>query len=388
MKRIVIVTREMVLGGVEKALISMLNSIPKDKYNVTVLVMKLGGELENEIPDHVKVECLFGYENTTIKKISNCIKEGRLIRAFRIIWYSLLIKLTKNGFKHGKYYSKMIPMIESEYDLAIAYHDPATFPVIFVINNIKAKSKIAWIHVDVSRNIKELKPYKVFYEKYNKIFCVSENAMKKFNDLFPNLKEKTSVFYNILNKNQIIKMAEKDDGFNDQFKGIRILTVGRISTEKGQDIIPSVLMKLISDGENVRWYCIGDGNDRPELEKLIKKYRLENYFILLGKKRNPYCYIKQCDIYVQTSRHEGYCISLAEARALNKPIVTTDFVGAREQIGNGENGLIINFNENEICAAIKTLINNKHLCTKFENNLKKANVGSTNEIIKLFESVG
>ncbi|RST72566.1 glycosyltransferase [Siminovitchia acidinfaciens] len=388
MKKIVIVTRRMVMGGIGRALISMLNSIPEDKYNVTVLVMGTGGELEDEIPQHVKVECLYGYEKTTIEKIWKCTKRGRFIRAFKIGWYTLLAKMTKNVFKQEWYHSKMISIIKTEYDLAIAYDPPASFPVVFVIRNIKAKTKIAWIHADVSNYVNELKPYKEFYEKYDKVFCVSKYGMRKFNQLYPNLKEKTSVFYNILDTRQMAIMAEKDEGFNDQFDGIRILTVGRLSIEKGQDIIPSILMKLRTEGKNIRWYCIGDGNSRSELEKLIKKHGAEEHFILLGTKQNPYNYIRQCDIYVQPSRHEGYCISLAEAKVFNKPIVTTDFAGAREQIENGKNGLIVKFDEYAIYAAVKTLINNQSLCVKFKNNLKRTNVNTTYEIKKLYDSVG
>ncbi|MBS4205802.1 glycosyltransferase [Lederbergia citrea] len=388
MKKIVIVTRRMVMGGIEKSLISMLKSIPKEKYDVTVLVMGTGGELEDEIPDHIKVDCLYGYEKSRIEKIWNYTKSGKFIRAFKIGWYTLRARMAEGAYNQDFYHSKIIPKIESEYDLAIAYQAPASFPVVFVMKHLRAKTKIAWIHCDVSQWVKELKDYKEYYEKYDKIFCVSEYAMNKFNNLFPNLKDKTSVFYNILDKEQLAKMAEKDEGFNDQYDGIRILTVGRLSYEKGQDIIPSILMKLRSKGINIRWYCIGEGESRPVLENLIKTFGLEEHLILLGTKKNPYNYIKQCDVYVQPSRHEGYCISLAEARAFNKPIVTTDFVGAREQIESGHNGLIKKFDENEIYSALITLISNPSLCTKFKNNLKRTNVNTTYEIKKLFESVG
>ena len=118
---------------------------------------------------------------------------------------------------------------------------------------------------------------------------------------------------------------------------------------------------------------------------MIKKNNLEEHFILLGTKNNPYPYIKQCDIYVQPSRHEGYCITLAEARAFNKPIITTDFVGAREQIENGHDGLITKFDETEIYNAIKKLISNNTLCDKFRNNLKRKEVNTISEINKLHD---
>ncbi|MDR4216127.1 hypothetical protein COJ92_12155 [Priestia megaterium] len=201
--------------------------------------------------------------------------------------------------------------------------------------------------------------------------------------MYPNLKEKTTVFYNIIDERKLETMTVKSEGFNDQFNGTRILTVGRLTSQKGQDIIPRVLIKLKAEGINVRWYCLGDGENRSELQNLIKKHNLEEYFILLGIKNNPYPYVKECDIYVQLSRHEGYCITLAEARAFNKPIVTTDFVGAREQIEHGENGLITKFDEKELFSAIKVLIENVNLRYEFENNFKKENVNTTSEIKKL-----
>lgn len=389
MKKVVIVTRRMIMGGIEKALISMLELIPKDKYEVTLLVMESGGELEQEIPSRVKVEPLYGYEKTVMERVRNSISAGKFSLTYKICWYTFLARMqAKNRYKQEWYYAKRIPDLETEYDLAIAYYVPASLPVAFVIEKIRAKTKIAWIHSDVFSCIQELEQYKKYYQRYDKIFCVSEDARKNFIELFPKLMEKTSVFYNILDKRQMNLIAERADGFTDDFDGIRILTIGRLSSEKGQDVLPSVLLKLKSDGINVRWYCIGDGRFRQKVEQLIKKYGLEEHLILLGTINNPYNYIRQCDIYVQPSRNEGYCISLAEARAFNKPIVTTDFAGAREQIKSDENGIIVKFDENEIYKAVKTLICNQDICVKFEKNLKGSNVTTTYEIKKLLDCIG
>jgi glycosyltransferase involved in cell wall biosynthesis len=385
LKKIVIVTRRMVMGGIEKSLISMLESMSEEDYDVTVLVMGYGGELEDDIPKYVNYKCLNGEENSIIEKIWNCTRKRRYVSAFRIGFYAILEKRSRTVFQQEMYHSKMLPILDTEYDLAIAYHVPASFPVVYVINNIKAKTKAAWIHSDVSQYEKPLRRYQNFYEKYDKIYCVSKYAMNTFKEMYPNLKGKTSLFYNIMDKKQLEYSALKGEGYVDEFIGIRILTVGRLTEEKGQEIIPGILTKLVAEGFNIRWYCIGDGQCRPAIEKLIKKYNLEETLILLGTKNNPYSYIDQCDIYVQPSRHEGYCITLAEARAFNKPIVTTDSMGGMEQIGNGQNGLITKFDENELFMAIKKLITNEELRYKFEKTLKRDNVSTTSEIKKLKE---
>jgi glycosyltransferase involved in cell wall biosynthesis len=378
----------MIMGGVEKALISMLELMPKDEYDVTILVVENGGELINNIPCHVNVKCVYGNEVKTLKRIFDYIKNLMIFSAIRFGWYFIQARKAKTAFEQQILHSKMLPVLKSEFDLAIAFHIPASFPVIYVVKNLKAKKKIAWIHNDVSETEyrKTVPLYEKFYRCYDKIFCVSQNARNNFEEMFPSLKPITSVFYNILDEDKINLLSKEGEGYTDNFNCTRILTVGRYSYSKGQDIIPLVLSKLIDEGlKNIRWYCLGEGETRKNLEKLIKKYKLENHLFLLGNKSNPYTYIKDCDIYVQPSRHEGYCITIAEARALKKPIVSTNSVGAREQIENGKDGIIVEFDAEQLYQSIKTLVSNQKLCKKFEDNLKKKNVSTVLEMNKLKE---
>ncbi len=388
MKKIAIVTRRLVMGGIEKALLSMLEAIPKDKYEITLIVMGTGGELEDDIPKHVKVICMYGYERTTVEKIKNSIKKGNFNNAFKVGWYTFLSKTTDSVFQQEMYHSKMLPKIETEFDLAIAYHTPASFPVIYVITHLKAKKKVAWIHADVFVYKKELQPYWDYYNQFDGVLCVSAYARNNFVEMYPHLKERTSVLYNILDEKKMKILAGEHDGYSEPFDGIRLLTVGRLDPQKGQDYIPAVLKRLVEEGHKVKWYLVGEGWTRMELERNIEELGLEGTLILLGTKHNPYPYIKKCDIYVQPSRHEGYCITLAEARAFNRPIIATDFVGAREQIEHGEEGIIINLNEDEIYEAIKNLIVDTELRNKFQHNLARKKVNTTLEINKLFEYIG
>lgn len=194
--------------------------------------------------------------------------------------------------------------------------------------------------------------------------------MLKFKRQYPLLSEKTDIFYNIVNQEKIYKLADEFIAFENGFNEVKLLTVGRLTPEKGQDCIPSIINELKKEGISVKWYLIGDGNSREDIEVEIKKYNVEDSVILLGTKLNPYPYFKECDIYVQTSRHEGYCITLAEARAFYKPIITTNFLAAREQIIHNYNGLIVNRKVKQLVEAIKNLIINDELRSKFYNNLK------------------
>ena len=226
--------------------------------------------------------------------------------------------------------------------------------------------------------------YEKLYKKYNKVFVVSKEAESRLIQRIPGIKEKSEVFYNILSKELIGELAKKEVSFDDNYKGLKVVTVGRLAKEKGQDLAINTLLKLREAGYEIRWYCIGEGNKRKEFEDLIKKNHLDNDFILLGAVTNPYPFIAKSDIYVQTSRHEGYCITLAEARCLNKPIVTTNFIGAHEQIKEGINGYIVEANEEQLFNKIKYLIDNQQQRNSLVENLKSTNLDTTKEVYKRY----
>ncbi len=386
-KKVLFVTQRMIMGGIEKALIAMLNSMQLKDYDVTVKLMSEEGELYEEIPEFVHVENIFGARETALEKMWKYTKEGDIITAVKTGFYTKLIQHTVSNYKQNRYYSRMVPRDETVYDIAIAYHSPVTFPDVYVMNNIKAKQKAVWIHCDVSYFEEALrKQGERFYSRFDCIFCVSKYAMTKFIDIFPNLKDKTFPFYNVIERDKLETLSKAEESYSDRFKGIRILTVGRLSVEKGQDMIPEILSKLLLKGYRVRWYLIGEGILREKIETMIKEYQLENNLLLLGTVKNPYPYIKDCDIYIQPSRHESYALTVAEARILRKPIITTN-TGAAEQISQGETGLIVNFEKEEIYHAILRLLNDKRLREKFSSNLSQQVVDTTKEMERLYKMV-
>ena len=257
------------------------------------------------------------------------------------------------------------------------------FITYFVLNKIKANKKVQWIHFDITKIgfIKKLAEKN--YKKFDRIFVVSEEGREKLINLLPALNNKVEAFFNIISCNLIENMSKNENGFNDSFNGVRILTVGRLSKEKGQDLTINALARLKDDGYKIKWYCIGDGHEKDNYKQIIKNLNLENDYILLGSKLNPYPFMKQCDIYVQPSRHEGYCITLGEARCFDNPIVTTNFTGAKEQIKNEETGLVCEISENGIYKSLKRLLDDKDLYNNIKINLSKEIVDSTNEIDKL-----
>ena len=394
MKKILFMISSMNIGGVEKSLLSLLSAIPKDKYEITILTLdKKGGFLEY-IPNNVKlIEAeWFKYIKPLIMDspqniIKRYIKNYEFLKIPSFIYSYFKSKKTNDRYIYYKHVLKSIPECKEKYDAAIAYAGPTEIIDAYISRKVKAEKKIAWVHFDISKHKINKKLYNNLYERFDKIFAVSNECKKKLDEIIPAVRNKSEVLFNIVSEDLINEMSESYVDFDDNYKGIKIITVGRLSKEKGQDLAIKTLAKLKKDRYDVKWYCIGEGNSRQEFEQLIKEYNLENDFLLLGATSNPYPYIKNADIYVQTSRHEGYCLTLAEAKALNKPIVTTDFIGAYEQIKNNENGIIVSCNENDLADAIRKLIDEKEICSKFSNKLREEKIDTTNEVNKLLDYI-
>lgn len=391
MKKILFMCINMNVGGTEKALINMLNEIDNNKYDVTLFMLEQYGEFLSQIPSFVKIKYLTNYDSIKpfIKEpphilAKKLIKNKKYLKGFNTLFNYSISKITKDISNYYRYILKNYKKLDEEYDLAVAYAGPMDFITYFVLNKIKAKKKVQWIHFDITK----IGFNKVFaiknYKKFDKIFVVSKEGKDKLLNLIPLLEKKVEVFFNIMSSNLIKDMSNNEKSFDDEFNGLRILTVARLTNQKGQDITIPILKRLLDEGYNLKWYCIGEGINREKYIRKIRSFNIENNYILLGNKLNPYPYIKYCDIYVQPSRFEGYCITLAEARCFNNPIITTNFVGANEQIEHEVTGLICNINEEEIYLALKRLLDDKELFNKIKNNLDKEVVDSTNEINKLY----
>jgi glycosyltransferase involved in cell wall biosynthesis len=389
-KKIIFMVINMNVGGTEKALLNMISEMPAEEFDITILMLEKYGEFLDFIPKGVQLNYFKGYNK--IKAILNkppqetalnLLKEGKVLKGFHLFILYFLSKFFKDRSLLFKYILKNIPDLKDEYDFAVAYAGPMDFISYFVANKIKAKKKIQWIHFDITKIGFNKQFAARIYKKFDNVYVVSKEAKRKLISAVPTIKEKTNTFFNIISHNEIHNQLQNGKGFNDHFKGLRILTVGRLTYEKGQDIAIKVLARLLEDGHKVRWYCLGEGSSRKEYENLIIEHNLQNHFILLGSNPNPYPFIDQCDIYVQPSRYEGYCISLIEARMLKKPIVTTNVNGANEQINHGNTGLVVNIDEDELYKAVSYLLNNQKLRNQLSSNLSEERMGTIMENKKL-----
>lgn len=376
-KKIAIVSRKMITGGVEKALLGILKNMDFNKLEIDLYLEQLGGDLFDSIPKEVN-----------IKKIPT-VKENKIyilnhpIKYLESIISRIRVRLENNYLKQCKIASKCLPIIDENYDLAISYHAPNTMPVFYTINNIKADKKILWLHGNLETNGAVCEDAYDYYKLYDKVFAVSKQVKKSFDDNYNDLAYKSDLFYNYIDENSLRSLSYEGESFSDDFLGTRILTIGRLDYQKGYDLAVKVCYKLKQEGYKIKWYVCGEGNYRDKIENLILEYNLQDDFILLGNKVNPYGYLKDCDIYVQTSLSEGYCTTTNEARILFKPVVTTNVSGATEQFEHNKTGVITDISVDGTYKGIKLLLDNSDMKQKLSENLKKVLSNKNEDIDKL-----
>ena len=226
------------------------------------------------------------------------------------------------------------------------------------------------------------------WSKIDYIVNVSKACEESFLKVFPEFKSKCIVIENILSKKFVIEQAKENiSDFNLDKTYINICSVGRFSNQKGFDLAVLACKKLVDSGYKIKWYVVGYGSEENKIKELIVKNNLNNYFILLGKKINPYPYIKQCDIYCQPSRYEGKAVTVREAQILSKPIVITNYPTAKSQVENFYDGYITELSVDGIANGIKTVIDDYKLREKLIDNCFKNDFSNIDEINKIYELI-
>lgn len=369
------------VGGVEKALLGVLSIIPFDRIDVTVGLLHHKGDFLDFLPHDVKiidVNCYDKYwsiiNDSPWSYIKGYLFAGRIKDALAHLALYVQRRTNGNHYWFYKYFMRKEEMLNDEtFDVAVSFAGPSQMMDYYICRKIKAHKKCCWIHFDVSRFGIDRGMTNRLYKDYDRIFIVSETAKMVFDRMFPRLCDKTVVFHNVVSPQAIKALSETGDTFCDGFEGKRILTVGRISKEKGYEEALETLRMLIERKLQVKWYFVGGGKDIQECNTIVQQKHLQNNVCFLGVRTNPYAYMRDCDIYVQPSRHEGYCITLAEAMCFENPIVATDFTGAREQLRERKNGIVSGMTPDDLCDAIMKAMSFKRVEGKrfYDNDIDK-----------------
>ena len=212
--------------------------------------------------------------------------------------------------------------------------------------------------------------------------CVSTDLTKLFQGVFPEYRDRVITIRDIRSPQQILGMAQEQISLPVQAQ-VTIVSVGRLTWQKGFILAVEAAALLRQRGVDFVWYIVGEGGERPALEEKIRTLQLHDRVILLGAKANPYPYIRAADIYVQTSKTEGYCLALAEARMLEIPCVTTDFDVVYEQMVDGENGLVVSMTAQSVADGVQRLIDDPVLYDHIRQYQHQEKNGSTEEVEKV-----
>lgn len=354
-------------AGAEKAMVEFMKVLNKEDYDIDLYAMIPRGEMFLQLPTHVNILNKHADSRTLLGKdgqrfLLKSVGKALLYHANFITHLPFMIKNIAHQKKRGKLQMEKLfypilsdgtaPLVK-HYDMAIAYLEGAA--AYFVADHVKADKKVGFIHIDYQRA-----GYTPFidrncYDTFDWIYTVSQEVKEKFLGIYPKYSIKTSVFHNIINEKEIREKALQGKGFEDDFKGMRILTVGRLHPQKAYPIAIQAMKLLKKENLAIRWYVLGEGNQRDELEQLLHNNHLEKDFILLGAKSNPYPYYKECDLYVHATAFEGKSIAIEEAQVLAKPILASDCTGNREQIISGVDGELVALDAKKIADAILRL---------------------------------
>ncbi len=348
-KKILVIGITMAAAGSEKSFLSFAkNAIDYDKYDVDLLLAKKTGAFLDAVPKEIRIlEMGKGGEIFLINRknaAKTILKRHLLPNPFRVFGLlpHIIGRCRAKTAEEKDYASdrmwvelmRALPALEGEYDAALAYWGDHT--MFYMCEKVKAKTKWAWLHFDYSNPPREDALYLHYFSQCDKIVTVSKTIEHSLKEALPQIADKVITMENIIDQDEILRLAEASYDFGDDFDGIRFLTVGRICHQKGQDLAVLAIARLVREGYPIRWYLMGDGTeeDKAALRRLIEEYGLEDRVICLGIRQNPYPYMKACDLYLQPSRHEGKPIAVEEAKIFGKPIFLTDFDTAREQMQN------------------------------------------------------
>jgi len=263
---------------------------------------------------------------------------------------------------------------KEKYDVEVAFIEGFATKIIGNSTN-SASKKIAWVHIDLFENhwtrieYKNLEEEVQVYNVFDHIISVAESVQTAFSKRF-GINDRLSVKYNPVNREDILNKA-KEPLQEPSFDGIRLVTVGRLESQKGYDRLLEVVAKLTSEGFQFQLWIVGEGSKREELEDYIAKNNLENIVKLQGFQTNPYQYIHQSDAFVCSSRSEGFSTVVTEALILGKAVVATDCSGMTELLGDNEYGLITENNTEALYEGLKTFLSDTKLQQHYTEKSKE-----------------
>ncbi len=396
-KKILFVINTMGRAGAETAMLELLKALDSPEYDISLYVIMGQGEMIGKLPPYVRLRNLRFNAHSVLSRQGKrgmmatvCrafFRNGGQIKKIRGIAGNLASMGRQGKFQADKLLWRMLSdgslRLEEQFDLAVAWLEGAS--AYYVAEHVKAARKCAFIHIDYESAGYTREMDRNCWDSFEKIFMVSREVKEHFLAVYPEYADKAEIFHNLVDQEGIRRRSREAGGFSDGYEGKRLLTVGRLTWQKAYDIAIDAMKLLKDKGCNVRWYILGEGDQRRTLEKKIAALQLKEDFVLLGVAENPCPYYAQADIYVHATRFEGKSIAIQEAQTLGCAVIASDCNGNREQIENGEDGILCQLTPEGIAESIETLLQNEETRKKLGKSAERKNMTQEQELQKLLQ---
>lgn len=384
-------------AGAEMALLELLRKLEKTKYEIHLYVMLRQGELITQIPKNVKI-LNSNYANCSVLSArgrielaktvwSSFFRNGRILKKTGILAVNLMDMIKRHCVQADKLFWRILSeggeTLTEQYDLAVAYLEGAS--TYFVADYVKAVKKAAFLHIDYGKAGYTRTMDRGCYQAFDRIFAVSGEVRDRFLEIYPEYRSQMQIFHNMINQERVRTLSKESGGFVDKFSGFRILTVGRLTRQKAYDLAIQALYLLKKENIPVRWYVLGEGDQRSILEKQCDALGLKDDFILLGAVDNPYPFYRQCDLYVHATRYEGKSIAIQEAQILGCAILASDCSGNREQIQEGMDGRFCQLTPEGIAFGIRELLKDPQQRERLGKAAAMRTMDDTEDLQRLLE---
>ena len=336
-------------GGAEKVLVNLVNNLDREKYDITVQTLFDVGIHKESLKSYVKYRSVFPKEFRG---------NNRLLQLFpaKFLWKR---------------------MVKERCDIAVSYLEGPTSRILSGCDDPDTR-QVAWLHIELnspalaSLGFRSSAEAQKAYDGFDKIIAVSHNVKECF---LRNLAVHTpiSILYNTNETEEIVEKAKlpiEDTAFEGN--GLAVCSVAKLMKTKGFDRLLNAHKRLLDQGLLHKVYILGIGEEQRALERKIREYGVEDSFVLLGFKENPYQYVSRCDLYVCSSRREGFSTAVTEALIVGTPVVSTDCSGAKELLGeNDEYGLVVENSEEGVYQGMKRMLSDPALLTHYREKAKE-----------------
>jgi glycosyltransferase involved in cell wall biosynthesis len=349
--------RSLEMGGVPRVVLDLLRNLPINQFELTLMLNLCQGELVSEIPENINL--------IVIEKGREQMSKNTLIRKIQLIIRRLKLEVY-NQFPSLLYALK----VKDKFDIEVA---PGYAEFEMVLNSPNKKSKkIGWFHTDVGYDTNKKRVLKRInlMKKFDWMIFGSSQTRQIIDDLYKIKYPKSSVIYNVIKLSEVRKKA---DEFSVNFNiHPTFVSIGRLHHRKGYAELMRVHKRLLDENHYHSIAVIGGGNEMGNLQQQAKELGVEKTFLLLNSQKNPWPYVKAADYFVLTSKSESYPLTIGEVMGLHKPIIATNVGGIPEMIEDGKDGVLVNFDENEIFKAMKNFLTNPDLVKTITEGTKIA----------------